>query len=79
MQPTTGQTPAQRADETTRLESLAQETDTALNLVKTIYTEELHALESQARIRTFLSVIAMRRTRMILQHLDSSAEQLEVH
>lgn len=78
MQPA-NQTPAQRADEATRLESLAQETDTALHLVKAIYSDELRALESQARIRTFLTVIAMRRTRIILQHLDGDAEHLEVH
>lgn len=69
----------QRSDETSRLESLAQETGTALHLVKAIYSDELLALEHDARIRTYLSVIAMRRTRMILQHLDGSAAEAEVH
>jgi hypothetical protein len=71
-------TPGQK-DEAARLESLAQETETSVNLVKAIYSEELQALEQQARIRTFLTVIAMRRTRLILQNLDGSAAQLEVH
>jgi len=72
--------PAQsQKDEVQRLESLAHDTDTSLNLVKAIYTEELQALEQQARIRTFLTVIAMRRTRLILQDLDGSAESLNSH
>ncbi len=71
-------TPGQK-DEATRLESLARETDTSINLVKAIYSEELQALEQQARIRTYLSVIAMRRTRLKLQDLDGSAGELEIH
>ncbi len=68
-----------RKDEVTRLESLAQETDTSLNLVKAIYTEELEALEQQARIRTYLTVIAMRRTRLILQDLEVGTESRSSH
>lgn len=61
-----------KADETTRLESLARETDTSVNLVRTIFTEELQALEQEAKVRTFLAVIAMRRTRLILKSLESN-------
>lgn len=61
----------QKADETTRLESLARETDTSVNLVRTIFSEELHALEQEAKVRTFVAVIAMRRTRLILKSLEA--------
>ena len=69
----------QRAEEIKRLETLAQETDTSLNLVQAIYSEELKALEEQAKVRTFLGVIAMRRTRLILRSLESKAVALDMH
>jgi Protein of unknown function (DUF3562) len=79
MQPAASNPARQRADETNRLESLAQETETSLNLVKAIYLEELRALEKQAKVSTFVAVIAMRRTRLILRSLGSQDEALGVH
>ena len=79
MQPASSNPTRQRADEANRLESLAQETDTSLNLVKAIYSEELRALEKQAKVSTFVPVIAMRRTRLILRSLGSQDEALGVH
>jgi hypothetical protein len=79
MEPVTVNPARQRADESGSLETLATETDTSLNLVKQIYTEELQALEKDAKVRTFMKVIAMRRTRQILQSLESRIPGADVH
>ena len=69
----------QQTDETKRLESLAQEMDTSIQLVKAIYSEELKAIEDQAKVRTYVSVIAMRRTRLILRSLESKVPAPDMH
>jgi Protein of unknown function (DUF3562) len=69
----------QKADEAHRLEMLAQETDTSVNLVKAIYLEQLKSLEQDAKVRTFLAVIAMRRTRLILRDLESKESAVDMH
>lgn len=69
----------QRNDENASLETLASETDTSINLVKQIYTEELQSLERDAKVRTFMKVIAIRRTRQILQSLESRSTAADVH
>jgi len=79
MEPVTVNPAKQRADESASLETLASETDTSLNLVKQIYTEELEALKKDAKVRTFMKVIAMRRTRQILQSLESRSPAPDVH
>ena len=79
MEPVTANPARQRADESGSLETLAAETDTSLNLVNQIYTEELQALEKDAKVRNFMKVIAMRRTRQILQSLESRNPGADVH
>lgn len=66
-------------DERSSLESLARETDTAFSLVQAIYEEELQALAAHATVKTYVRLIAMRRTRLVLQALESKAALDEVH
>lgn len=79
MQPAPLSPARQRADEASRLELLAQETETSVNLVKAIYSEEIRTLEEQAKVRTFVTVIAMRRTRLILQGLGAGNRVTDMH
>lgn len=68
-----------RADDSNRLELLAQETETSLNLVKAIFAEQLQTIENQAKVQTFVSVIAMRRTRLILKRLEAKAPAVDLY
>ena len=48
---------------------LARETDTPIEQVAEIYASESAELERTARIKTFVGVLAARRTRIILNSL----------
>jgi hypothetical protein len=50
-------------------EALAHETNTPIEQVAEIFANEIAELERTARIKTFVGVIAARRTRMILNTL----------
>jgi hypothetical protein len=49
------------------IESLARETDTPLDKVREIYRVERDKLERSSRIKTFISVLAHRRVKALLQ------------
>jgi hypothetical protein len=49
------------------IESLARETDTPVDTVQEIYRVEHDKLERSARIKTFISVLAHRRVKALLQ------------
>jgi Protein of unknown function (DUF3562) len=65
-----------RVDEAT-IAALAIQTDTDRSIVKCLYAEELAILESQARVKNFIGIIAARRVRRRLdaQHEDSQLPQ----
>ncbi|MFL6548236.1 MAG: DUF3562 domain-containing protein [Povalibacter sp.] len=48
-------------------ESIARETNTPLEVVKTIYEEEFDAIAANAKITQFVGVIASRRVKLRLQ------------
>lgn len=66
-------------DERSSLETLARETDTAFNLVQAIYQEELEALAAQAKVTTYVRLLAMRRTRLVVQALDGKHVPEDIH
>ena len=49
------------------IETLARETDTPVDTVQEIYRAERDKLERSARIKTFISVLAHRRVKALLQ------------
>jgi len=49
--------------------TIARETSTSSDLVKTLYDEEFAALDAQARIKQFVGVIASRKVRQLLRAL----------
>ena len=49
------------------IETLARETDTPVDTVQEIYRAEHDRLERSARIKTFISVLAHRRVKALLQ------------
>jgi Protein of unknown function (DUF3562) len=49
------------------IEVLARETDTPLDTVREIYRLECDKLERSARIKTYISVLAHRRVKALLQ------------
>ncbi len=49
------------------IESLARETDTPVDTVEEIYRVERDKLERSSRIKTFVSVLAHRRVKALLQ------------
>jgi hypothetical protein len=49
------------------IESLARETGVPLDTVQEIYRVEFDKLESSARIKTFIAVLAHRRVKALLQ------------
>ena len=53
-------------------ERLAQETNTPVEQVAKIYATESAELERTARVKTFISVLATRRTRIILNQRSAS-------
>ena len=48
-------------------ESIAQETNTPIEVVKTIYDEEFDAIAASAKITQYVGVIASRRVKLRLQ------------
>jgi len=53
-------------------ERLAHETNTPVEQVAEIYATESAELERTARVKTFISVLATRRTRIILNQRSAS-------
>ena len=47
--------------------ALARDTHTAIARVKALYDREVAALEAQARIRNFISVLAYKRVKRLLR------------
>jgi hypothetical protein len=50
-----------------QIEELARETDTPVDRVQEIYRVELDKLQSSARIKTYVSVLAHRRVKALLE------------
>jgi uncharacterized protein DUF3562 len=48
-------------------ESLAQETDTSVDLVREIYEQERSSLASEAKITQYLDVLTSRRVKLLLR------------
>ena len=55
-----------QAKEQEAIEALAKQTSTDIEFVRTLYIQECARLESQAKVKTFLSVIATRLVRNAL-------------
>jgi len=51
----------------TSMEKLATDCDCPLELVEQLYTREITTLEGEARIQTFIPVVALRRVREALR------------
>lgn len=60
-------TPASNKNDITTTEAIAKETETAVELVREIYRQELSVLASDAKITQYLGVLAGRRVRMLLR------------
>ena len=54
------------------IEALARETGSEPAHVKELYERELAHLESHAKVRGFLSVLACRNVRMVLRETDAN-------
>jgi hypothetical protein len=65
LQPKSGSTEA-------TISSLAKETDTSTDLVRTLYEEELAHLNEQAKVKQFVAVIATRLVRRRLRDLSAA-------
>jgi len=50
--------------------TLAEETDTSVDLAEEIFKQELAALQSVATVHNFVSLIAVRRTKALLRSLS---------
>jgi hypothetical protein len=61
---------AQRALVTT----IATETATSVDVVKTLYDGEIAALVAQAKVKQFIGIIATKRVRQQLRELSSSRQ-----
>ena len=54
------------------IEALARETGSAPSHVRDLYEREFAHLESNAKVRGFLSVLACRNVRMVLRETDAN-------
>jgi hypothetical protein len=55
------------ANDRATTEAIAKETQTDVELVEKIYTEELSSLANDAKITQYLGVLASRRVRLLLR------------
>ena len=55
--------PGSPATDEVTVASLAQQTQTPTHVVKRLYAQEIAALQSNARVKNFISVIAARRVK----------------
>jgi hypothetical protein len=63
-------TDAQKRDEAS-VDAIARETETSVDVVKVLYEEEIQALTAQARVKQFVTVIAMKRVKQQLRSLGA--------
>jgi hypothetical protein len=56
------------AHPTDRLEHIAQETGCATEVVQTLYQDQYQLLQRDARVRSFLPLLALKRVRDLLRH-----------
>lgn len=63
-------TDAQKRDEAS-VDAIARETETSADVVKVLYEEELQALNSKARVKQFVTVLAMKRVKQQLRDLGT--------
>jgi hypothetical protein len=61
--------PAQAKADHAAVHAIADETATSLDVVKTLYEEEVAALSAQAKVKQFVGVIATRRVKQQLRDL----------
>lgn len=54
------------------IEGLAQETDTPVEVVQTIYNHERARLERSARIKTYIPVLAKRHVKSVLREKNNT-------
>jgi Protein of unknown function (DUF3562) len=54
------------------INSLAKETETSADVVRTLYLEEIAALNEQARVKQYVGVIATRIVRQRLRELRAT-------
>ena len=64
--------PVQSKANETVVATIARDTDTATDVVKALYEEEVAALTANATVRQFIGVIATRRVRQQLRALSST-------
>jgi hypothetical protein len=63
-------TDAQKRDEAS-VDAIARETETSVDVVKVLYQEEIQALTAQARVKQFVTVLAMKRVKQQLRALGT--------
>jgi hypothetical protein len=63
-------TDTQKRDEAS-VDAIARETETSADVVKVLYEEELQALNSKARVKQFVTVLAMKRVKQQLRDLGA--------
>jgi Protein of unknown function (DUF3562) len=63
--------PATTVADDAAVATLAQQTDTAIDLVKSLYDQEIATLQAQATVKNFLGVIASRRVKRQLRELGA--------
>ena len=49
--------------------AIARETETSVDLVKALYDEEVAALDAEAKVKTFIGVIATKKVKQQLREL----------
>jgi hypothetical protein len=52
--------------------AIAAETETSVDIVKTLYQEQVVTLESQAKVKQFIGVIATKRVKQQLRELGNT-------
>ena len=55
------------------IDTIARQTSTSIDLVTTLYEDEVATLTAQAKIRQFVGVIASRRVKLHLRELSAQA------
>jgi hypothetical protein len=64
--------PVQAKSNEAFVSAIARETDTSVDLVRTLYEEEVAALAERATVRQFIGVIATKRVRQQLRAIGSA-------
>lgn len=64
--------PAQTKANEATVATIAKDTETSLDIVKALYEEECAALGAEAKVKTFIGVIATRNVKRYLRNLGAA-------